>query len=186
MAILLMAPFLFAGVLAFLLCTMVKPMRRFALSSALLLAAMGPLLLGNLLAFALTSYGLHQLSNQGIAAIASGLDRRLAYLVIGVALLECAAIVAVHGWIIRRLTLNLFKAYFAFVTVGVMFLFGLLIDIACGPAGLGVRAGWAGLILLLLSSVAICALLVRYCVQRVREFRGPRPERWQPVTMDEY
>ena len=101
-----------------------------------------------------------------------------------VAMVGAGVITLVHGWIVRRLTLNLFRLYLTGVTAGV----GVLIALATGIVLLinftRLQSSTAFVYTVLIS--AIPSSLAFFVYRNAAEFRGKRPEFLNPIFTDEF
>jgi hypothetical protein len=183
-------PFVAIGCICFLLCAVIRPLRRFALSSSLWCVACVPCLLAILAAVILwslgvdalrrlvkpdfgTTFGFHQTSWLGWI---------LAITTVGITIAGATAITFIHGIIIRRLTLALFRIYIAVVSFGggiltcsfVIFAFAMhLLSLAAFlPAAL--------------ASLAAASALAYACFRNASGFRGSYPQRFSVVTPEEF
>ena len=110
MQIMYAAPFLLSGCAAFLICSFIPHLRRFALSASLWCVACGPCLAAVFIALVLAEKAADTIHSGMLHSLFS-IEGKLALACMAlVAMAGAAAITLVHGWIVRRLTLNFFAS----------------------------------------------------------------------------
>jgi hypothetical protein len=183
-------PFLAMGCVCFLLCAVIPPLRRFALSSSLWCVACVPCLFAILAAVVLWSLGvdalqrlmkpdfgaslsLHQTSWLGwLVAIST-----FVFTVVG-----ATAITFIHGIIVHRLTLALFRLYVAIVSFGVGILTCSFVLFAFAMHLLSLTAFLPAA----LASLLAASALAYACFRNAAGFRGSYPQRFPVVTPEEF
>jgi hypothetical protein len=183
MQIMYATPFLLSGCVAFLICAFIPQIRRFALSASLWCVACGPCLAAVFIALVLVEKGANTIHGGMLHSLFS-IEGKLALACMAlVAMAGAAVITLVHGWIVRRLTLNLFRLYLTGVTVGV----GLLIALATGILLLinftRLQSSTAFVYTVLL--LVIPSSLAFFAYRNAAGFRGKRPEFLNPISADE-
>jgi hypothetical protein len=183
-------PFVAAGCAAFLFCAAIPPLRRFALSSSLWCVACVPCLLVIFATVILWSAGITALQKllQSPFAISAGVHRSswtdwlFFSIAVIVALAGTTVITLIHGIIIRRLTLALFRLYATAVSFGVGILSCAFLSLSFGEHlwTLTFRAPTAFMSLLLASALAYV------CFRSAPHFRGSYPQRFPVVTYEEF
>jgi hypothetical protein len=184
------APFLVSGCIAFLVCAVIPQLRRFTLASSLWCISFGACILtalifvvlatnGAAVATSLFHFHLNERFNPGFKATIT-----LDCISVIAAITGATAITMAHGWILRRVTLNLFRLYLVGVTIGV----GLLIAIIGSTlASVTIQSlqhvsiYWA---IAPLFVIPVCLILFIY--PRAREFRDARPLFMNPITPEEF
>jgi hypothetical protein len=176
--------FLAAGCIAFFFCAVIAGLRRFALGAWVWFGSLGLLfpsaffpnivLVGMLTAKHFHAHvPLNHAALEHVKALAlfNGL----------LVLLFATAIAILHGFMVRRLPLALFRGYAAVVALGAALAFAwigcLYADVITGSSVLGVSLG---LVLLVLTAASV------YAYRNAEHFRGVRPARLQPVSPFEY
>jgi len=177
--------FLAIGCGSFVVCALVPQLRRYALGVSLWF-----------LVWALLSPGVLLLNTVGLGILAQGHARVIVPLndlawhhvklialanIVFVAAIATGAAVA-HGWMIRRVTFSLFKVYLTAVAGGV----GLLVSFLVVLMLLVDSIGGAISSLAFFVMLGVMLVLAWFCWRRAEEFRTGRPERWQPVSVEEY
>lgn len=190
MIFLLVFPFLTMGCVAFLACSAIPPLRRYALGASLWCVACIPCLIATFIAYGLANLGLTKLlpllkwnDSYGVSFSKASWTVWLFFtLVLIVVAIASTAIAAIHGVIIRRMTLALFRAYLAAVSFGVGVLICLIISFFFAMDLLEpTRYIPVGLLTLL------CAAGLSYfCSSHAAHFRGRHPERFPIVTREEF
>jgi hypothetical protein len=176
--------FLAVACIAFFVCVAVPPLRRFALGTAFWLAAVAVLLPAaffvNVAAVGLlTEKHLH--AHIPLNAYAVKHVESIALInAIGILLVASIACVA-HGFIVRRVTLALFRLYVAIVTVAVAVTLAwvsyLIVSVVTGSNMLGALVAIASLTLAATSIVTW---------RDARQFRAARPQWLQPISVERY
>jgi hypothetical protein len=115
------------------------------------------------------------LSNEGKLALAC---------MAAVAMAGASAVTLAHGWIVRRLTLNLFRLYLTGVTVGVGVLIALATVIALLINFTRLQSSTAFVYTVLL--LVIPSSLSFFAYRNAVGFRGKRPEFLSPISAGEY
>jgi hypothetical protein len=190
MILFIVFPFLALGCVCFLVCAAIPPFRRFALSSSLWCVACVPCLLAILTAVVLCSLGvnaLQRLMKPDFGASLGVYQTSWLGWFVGIStfvftVTGATAITFIHGIVIRRLTLALFRLYVAVVSLGVgiltcsfvLFAFAmhLLSPIAFLPVGL--------------ASLLVATALAYACFRNASGFRGSYPQRFPVVTSEEF
>ncbi len=190
MILFIVFPFLALGCVCFLVCTVIAPLRRFALSSSLWWVACVPFLFAILAAIILFSLGIdafhrllkpdfgaslsvHQTSWQGWLLAATGL------LAMGAG---ASLVTFIHGIIIRRLTLALFRLYVTGVSFGVGVLTCSFVLFAFAKHLLSLPTFLPATVASLLAASA----LAYQCFKSASGFRGQYPQRFPIVTPEEF
>jgi hypothetical protein len=193
----LIIPFLFIGSIAYLLCAVIPPLRRFAMPSSLWLLS---LCIGLYLWISI------------ILVMALGYDRWNAHAqelhlwhikdfklpetkafsivsivaLVATCLTLASLVTVIHQVIIHRLTLALFRLYVAGVSLGVGITFFLPASVflatRSSPPSLQTAAMFAALLLGLAAALA----LAFFCLKRSSQFRGAYPQNFALVTRDEF
>lgn len=159
-------------------------LRRFALSTSLWCVACDPCSIAVLVGMVLAEKGADAIHNPMLHSIFS--DQRHFALVCAavVAMAGATIITLVHGWMIRRLTMNLFRLYLTGVTFGV----GVLIALATGIALLinvsRLQGSTAFVYTVLLLSIP--SLLAFFVYRNATGFRGKQPEFLNPISSGEF
>lgn len=178
-------PFVASGCLAFLICCTVKTLRRFALGCSLWCVASLPCTTISLI---IVSSFIHKYVSFDIASGWANAIPDHPWVVktatIGLVVVGATSITILHGIVIRRTTLALFRIYVAFVGFGV----GVLSVLSLGmylmaEYGQGMRD------LFIANIAASCAggfFLARFCFRSASEFRGPYPNRFPLISASEY
>ena len=180
--------FLFVGAVAFLVCVLLPPARRYALSTALWFAMWGPCTVTLLLIVGLGLVAGGLLMNAGenpfmnapklVAAIG------WSYLSAGVIITSIVATVTawVHQFVIHRLTLFLFRLYSTAVVAGIGSLFGWSLGwwiIAHSEIHYG-AAWWV------LGMMVLIAGFGRLSYRGARSLRGKPPTAWTWISAEEF
>jgi hypothetical protein len=190
MILFIVFPFLAVGCAIFLLCTAIPPLRRFALSSSLWCVACVPCLLAILPAIILCSLGVdafHRLFKPYFGASLSVHQTSWqGWLLAAIALLVMAAgasaMTLIHGIIMRRLTLALFRLYVAAVSFGVGILTCSFVLFAFATHLLSLPTFLPAAIASLLAASALAYI----CFRSASDFRGSYPQRFPVVTPEEF
>ena len=179
--------FLTVGCVVFMIFSAIPALRRFALGSALWLAAWGVMSPGIILINALGLGVLAQIHvharlplNQPVLHHLKIIAVANATIFSGIATLMTLC----HGFLIRRITLALFRLYVTAVALGV----GLL---GCLLALLAIDAlrpnpslpSFVGTVLL---AGTVACLVASVCYRHPADFRSTRPTKLQPVSEPEY
>ncbi|HEY1993459.1 MAG TPA: hypothetical protein VGG81_03575 [Edaphobacter sp.] len=183
-------PFLAVGCACFLLGAAVPPLRRFALSSSLWCIACIPCLFAFLAAVVLWSLGvdaLRRLLRMDFGASLSFhqtslLGWFLAITAIIVTVAGATAITLIHGIIIRRLTLALFRLYVAVVSFGVGILACSFVLFTFAMHLLSLAAFLPAVLASLLAATALASV----CFRNASGFRGSYPQRLPVVSPEEF
>jgi hypothetical protein len=183
-------PFLAMGCVCFLLCAAIPPLRRFALSSSLWCVACVPCLFAILATVVLWSLGvdaLQRLMKRDFGASlsvhqTSWLGWLLVIIVFAFTVAGATAITLMHGIIIRRLTLALFRLYVAAVSFGVGILTCSFVLFAFAMHLLSLAALLPAALVSLLAATA----LAYACFRNASGFRGSYPQRLPVVSAEEF
>jgi hypothetical protein len=177
--------FLMFGCVAFMVCAAVPRLRRFALGAALWLAAWGVMSPGAVL---LNAFALGVLA-ESHAREAVPLNRmvldhlKTVAIANGIVISIAATLLTLgHGFIVRRITLALFRLYVTAVAAGVCFLACLLTLLAVDLYHPSLPAFTGSLLLAGVGAFLIASL----CYRLPGEFRAFRPGKLQPVSEMEY
>ena len=181
--------FLVVGAAVYVICGLVPPLRKFALSAALWCAVWGPCMVAWL---ALT----------GLILAANGLAMEAAkakhialpalpnlwtgYGVLGLAaiVLAATAVAWLHQVVVRRMTLALFRIYAGLVSAGVGSIWGWCFWFWLGD---GLRLGLEERILLWVPAMLTLCVGFGYAGFRwARKLRGEAPTRFSFVTREEF
>lgn len=180
--------FLLVGSIAFLVCVLLPPTRRYALSAALWFAVWGP-----------CSVGMMMLAGLGVAGGALAMKAgnmhwtdtpRLlgalgwSYLIVGVLVtIGVATCVAyLHQWLIHRFTFALFRLYVTAVSAGIGSVFGWSLGwwmMAKGVSHLGVW-WWALAMLFLITGFGLATY------KNARGLRGRAPAGFTWISPEEF
>jgi len=183
-------PFLAAGCACFLICAAISPLRRFALSSSLWCVTCIPCLIAILAAVILWSLGIDALqrlmkpdfgTSLGFHQ-ASWIGWLLAIVSLIVTIIGATAATLIHGIIIRRLTLALFRLYVAGVSFGVGVLTCSFVLFAFATHLLSLASFLPAALASLLAAFA----LAYACFRNASGFRGSHPQRFPVVTPEEF
>jgi hypothetical protein len=183
-------PFLAAGCACFLLCAAIPRLRRFALSSSLWWVACIPCLFAILTGLILWSLGLDALRRLFRPDLAASLSvHQISWLgwlltitTLIVTVTGATAITLIHGVIVRRLTLALFRLYVAGVSFGVGVLTCSFVLFAFATHVLSLTAFLPAALVSLLAASA----LAYTCFKNASGFRGSYPQRFTVVTPEEF
>jgi len=187
----LVLPFFFAGIIAFLVCVAARPLRRFALSSALWFVALLPglfigLIIGGLWRAAMEHMNAaHMHWEQDLVRLSQTKSATVMFdIAIAMAMIALASIIAMlHQSVIHRLTLALFKLYVASVGFGIGLLLALLLAIGLAVASINVpHPGPFFLTLTILLSSTTAFL----CFRNASSLRGKLPRNFPIVTEKEF
>jgi hypothetical protein len=182
-------PFLALGCAAFLICTAIPSLRRFALSTSLWFAACIPCLLGCATGIIVFGLGVHELNrlfqrNQQIGISfnqASWFWWLIAIALTAIMLAGASAITLLHGLITRRMTLALFRIYVASVSFGVGMLTTFFTSMVFGA---GSHLSW--FIAANLSGAIPAMVLAYFCYRNAKQFRGDYPKQLPIIDVDEF
>lgn len=176
------------GSVAFLVCVLVPPTRRFALSTALWFAVWGPCLDG-LLVVALLGFAGESLAKSSWTTqwtVAPGVVRAFGwgYLTAGllVSALVASGVAWVHQKLVHRLTFALFRLYAAVVSAGIGSVFGWCLGwwmMAEEFTRMGTWL-WVAAMLLLMAGFGAAAY------KGARSLRGKAPTRFTWISADEF
>ncbi len=184
MQIMFATPFLLSGCAAFLICAFIPPLRRFALSASLWFVACGPCYIAVLVGTVLAEKGADAIHSRMLHSLFSTQGNLALVCMAVVAMAGAAVMTLVHGWIIRRLTMDLFRLYLTGIAIGV----GVLIALATGIALLinvsRLQTFTAFVYIVLL--VAIPGSLGSFAYRSAAGFRGKRPEFLNPISANEF
>lgn len=180
--------FLVLGSLAFVVCVLVPPARRFALSTALWFAAWGPCLDGLIVLAVLGILGTSLLMKPGsidwttMPAVARALG--WGYLAAGVLVTVVVATGAawVHQKLVHRFTFALFRLYATAVSAGIGTVYGWCLGWWIEAQG-SIRFGfwlWVAAMLLLIAGFGAAAY------KGARSLRGKAPTRFTWISEDEF
>jgi hypothetical protein len=183
-------PFLALGCAAFLFSAAIPKLRRFALSSSLWCVACAICLIAVVITLALIGTGiaaLHGLFQRPfLGSMHFGQSSWIGWLFLGFALITtvvgATAITLLHGIVIRRFTLALFRLYLAAVSFGVGVLSCALLIMAFGEHFLLLTFP----IPAVLFSILIALALSYACLRIAPQFRGSYPQRFPIVTPEEF
>jgi hypothetical protein len=121
---------LLVGAVAFLVCVLIPPSRRYALSVALWFASWGPCAVALMLLAGLALVA-EAFATKGADLQSRHMPRLIStfgwgYLIVGVLCTACVATVAawVHQFVVRRFTFALFRLYATLVVAGIGSVFG--------------------------------------------------------------
>jgi hypothetical protein len=140
----LVLPFLFAGVIAFFVCVVARPLRRFALSSALWFVALLPglvtgLVIGGLWGAAVERMDVSRSSWQkSLVHLSQTNSATVTFdIALALAMIALASIIAMlHQAVIHRLTLALLRLYVAGVGFGIGLLLSVLLAVGLAAASI--------------------------------------------------
>jgi hypothetical protein len=190
MILFLAVPFLTIGCVCFLLCAAIPALRRFALSSSLWCVACVPCLFAILAAVILWSLGVDALGRLlkpdfGVSLSVHQTSRLgwfVAITAFAFTIAGATAVTLIHGIIIRRLTLALFRLYVAVVSFGVGILTCSFVLFAFAMHLLSLTA----FLPVALASLAAASALAYACFRNAPGFRGSYPQRFPVVTPEEF
>jgi hypothetical protein len=173
---------------------MLPPARRFALTACLWFAAWGLAVTALLVISAFLLFGAtyaheiiwpHQRQSIGAAAFGtSGQGLLFVLLIVLLAAFVAVAVAILHGILTRRLTFALFHLYLT----AVAFVVGLLIatpSVFALVARLHLRDSLS-YTLAIPAALMLSGSLAWFCSSRAQDFRGERPDRFNPITPAEY
>jgi len=184
MQIMYAAPFLLSGCAAFLICAFIPQIRRFALSASLWCVACGPCLAAAFIGVVLAEKATDTIHGGMLHSLFSVEGKLTLACMAAVAMAGATAITLAHGWVIRRITLRLFRLYLTGVTIGI----GVLIAFATGIALLidftRLQSFTAFVYTVLL--LVIPRSLASFAYRNAAGFRGKRPEFLIPISADEF
>ena len=183
-------PFLAIGCASFLFCAAIPPLRRYALSSSLWWVACVPCLLAILAAIILWSAGLYALRQFFKPSFGTSISMHqtsltgwfLSIATILIVIAGATTITLIHGIVIRRLTLALFRLYVAAVSFGVGILACTFVLLLFAEHLLSLTAGLPAALGSLFAAVA----LAYTCFRNASGFRGSYPQRLPIVTPEEF
>jgi hypothetical protein len=187
-------PFLALGCVTFLLCAAIPPLRKFALGSSLWCVACVPCLWIMFILIVLLNLGadaLHKTLSWDLNTATHFHQRGMAWL-IGIAVLTiviagATSITAIHGIIVRRFTLALFRLYVAGVSFGIgiltVFFISIIISgrLSSAMTDLSLPLLWMNAF-----SLIVAPTLAYFCYRNAAQFRGKYPDRFPVVTQEEF
>jgi len=190
MIFVLVFPFLTLGCIAFLACSAIPPLRRYALGASLWCAACIPCLIATFITYGLAILGLTKLRPllrwNGSHMVGFFKPSWIGWLFFTIMLIAVAiasaAIAAIHGIIIRRMTFALFRIYLAAVSFGVGVLSCLIISFVFAMDLLEPTRYIPIALLTLLSAAG----LSYFCSSNAVHFRGTHPKYFPIVTPAEF
>jgi hypothetical protein len=191
LSLFLILPFFFAGVIAFLICATLRPLRRFAFSSALWFVALLPAVFGSLLLLGLGKAATEQMVSSRslfiqplLKLVQSRVVGNIATVVTVLLVIAFASIVAIlHQTLIHRITFALFRIYVAGVGFGIGLLIWLLILVGIGSAGIEISHTATAFLLLMLTLAAGTSFL---CYRYAQSFRGTYQRNLPVVSPEEF
>jgi hypothetical protein len=177
------------GCAAFLICALLPPLRRFALGTSLWFVACFPCLLtvvASVVAISLGITGLKTLFHRSQIVgmnpdIPPWAGLLIAVITATITFGGATVITLLHGVLIRRFTLALFRLYLAGVSfcVGVLTVFFISLAFGLGnKLSLFVGTNFLGII--------PAAFLAHACYQRARQFRGDYPQQFPVISREEF
>jgi hypothetical protein len=173
------------GCLGFFLCAAIPTLRPAALAVPLWFAVWG-LLSPTVLIFNAFALGILTQShaNEIVPLNPFALHHLKSLVLVNAVLISgvATAVTLIHGWVLRRITLALFRLYLTTIAAGISLLCSLLILLVLDVYGAG-RILMAISFLLTLLVTSSCTLL---CYRRPAGFRSSRPTKFQPVSLEEY
>ena len=183
-------PFLAIGCVTFLICSVIPPLRRFTLSASLWCVACIPCLMASLIMCGLSSIGLHKIlallqwnNGSDITFHQTSWSGWLFFFIVLIAVIAGATIITLlHGIIIRRLTLALFRIYVGAVSFGVGVSIYLLLSLTFAMRLLEPARYLPAALLGFLFAVSLAYV----CFKNASLFRGPHPTRLPIVTLEEF
>lgn len=179
--------FLAVGAAVFVLCGLVSPVRRFALSAALWFAVWGPCVCGwmVLAGFGLLIKGLavNELKADPLRFVSSGFVGWAYLWIAAFATAIAATVVAwLHQMVVKRFTFALFRIYAALVSAGVGSVWGWSLAFWLGSRGMDIKPLIVGL-----TGMGVLVLGFGYLGFRgARKLRGAPPERYTWVSREEF
>lgn len=179
-------PFLLIGSALFVLCGVLPSARRYALGAALWWVAYVVLLIGIGMGFVLTALLLKRLGFDLPQPnfLLHAWERWTLGILLGIITIAGATcVVIIHGWILRRITIHLFRVYLGLVSCGVGFFSGFVVGMVVTPKNWGL---WPSLVIECATGSVFAALFSWFCVTHAVQFRGTMPEKWSPLLPHEY
>jgi hypothetical protein len=175
------------GCVVFMLFSAIPAMRRFALGSALWLAAWGVMSPGIILVNALGLGVLSQIHAHENLPVNQPLLHHLKTVAVANAAVfsgVATLITLCHGFLMRRITLALFRFYLSAMALGVGFL-GCLLALLAVDA-LRPNPSLASFVGSALLAGTVACMVTSVCYRHPTDFRSTRPTRLQPVSESEY
>jgi hypothetical protein len=184
-------PFFFAGIIAFITCVAIHPLRRYALSSALWFVSLVPGLLVGLILAGLWNAVIghvsvsHSLWQEPLAHLPKANSGSMLFnIAIATPAFAIATFVALlHQTVIHRVTLMLFRLYVTGVGFGIGLLSTLLLIV--GSALARIRVPHPGPLFLILA-ILLATATAYLCFRNAPSLRGTIPRRFPIVTEEEF
>jgi hypothetical protein len=183
--------FLTLGAIVFILCTLIPPLRRYALSAALWCAFWGPctaawLILAGLLAIA-SRYVMQTAATRHLHLPTWPSGTAPTYAVLAILLTLAAATIAaiLHQLLARQMTFALFRIYATLVSAGIGSVFAWCLWFGLGLAS-GLHLPPAALIVMPFLSLTICSAFGWAAYRHAHQLRSPTTANLSWVTQAEF